>query len=213
MATPFQVCIGPGEDEYAAFYLNKDGNIQYSMSEYPLPRVTAVLLSDSALLTTTHLDYPNNKILKPVAHGWLVAAWKGKCGSDILKSRLVLGPDDTYLAVTPSAILHGEGLMPSLVKLLQAYEARIPSAPVITEAALGANGAWWVQFSDRTCQYDFAGAWPSLEALFRDGVVDERNINARLPPVFRHLNHNSGARGLTKADLNLCSLSFSLRKT
>jgi len=33
IATSYQVCIGPGDDEYAAFYLNKDGNIQYSMSE------------------------------------------------------------------------------------------------------------------------------------------------------------------------------------
>jgi len=154
ISTAYQICIGPGEDEYAAFYMNKDGNIQYSM------------------------NYPNNEILKPVTQ-WFIDAWKGQPAHDILKSRLVVGPEGTYIAFTPSAIKYGgeKHMNSDLVKILKTQATKGSSVPRIAEAALGVNGSWWVQFTDRTSKYDLAG-YNSLENLLRDKVVTDKTINS-----------------------------------
>ena len=66
-----------------------------------------------------------------------------------------------------------------LVKLLKAQAAKGSSIPRIAEAALGVNGSWWVQFTDKTSKYDLTG-YSSLEKLFRDKIVTDRTINASL---------------------------------
>jgi hypothetical protein len=47
----------------------------------------------------------------------------------------------------------------------------------MTEATLGYKGAWWVQFEDGSCEWDFAGGYAELGEVFRNGVVDITTIN------------------------------------
>jgi hypothetical protein len=48
---------------------------------------------------------------------------------------------------------------------------------MITEAALGHGGAWWIRFENGTDSWDFAGGYKELEQLLRGGDVDPKTIN------------------------------------
>jgi hypothetical protein len=126
------------------------------------------------VLTSTHL--------KP-AVSFLVSHFKAH-PQDILRSHLVLGPGNTYIAITPSHILWN---VPESLRNMVAgrgYGLKGSENPnkdsVIANAALGQGGAWWVKFRDGSVMWDLAGGYVELQLLLKENAVVHNNINVSL---------------------------------
>jgi hypothetical protein len=95
-------------------------------------------------------------------------AFVGPAGPDnVVRSSLVLGPADAFVAITPYRL---QTNVPSVAPLLGA-SSRSP----VVRAALGCGGAWWVQYADGSCRWDFAGGFAPLNALLPQ-EVDPRSV-------------------------------------
>lgn len=124
-------------------------------------------------------DFPDeDKIIKPVTE-WLKAVWKDHKQEDILRSRLIIGPDSTFLAITPFGVRWGpESCFPSsLHDVLDVYYNRKGATPLLREATLGANGAWWICFEDGTSKWDLAGGYSQLETLLSEGAIQPKSMD------------------------------------
>ena len=91
----------------------------------------------------------------------------------LVNTKITVGPNNTYLASRGSEINHSpsENLPLSLVAAIQRKD-RQP----IKEACLGYGGAWWFQYADGTCDWDFAGCYHELNELLSKGEVSPSTI-------------------------------------
>jgi hypothetical protein len=56
----------------------------------------------------------------------------------------------------------------------------LKDASMITEAALGHGGTWWIRFENGLDNWDFAGGYKELEQIFKGGDIDPKTINVCL---------------------------------
>jgi hypothetical protein len=101
---------------------------------------------------------------------------------DVMRSRLVLGPNKTFIAITPSRVLLEAPALSSDFRAVEAVTGHNESEKPkndskITDAALGKGGAWWLKCSDGSHLWDFAGGYRELERIFRGNEVDHKTIN------------------------------------
>jgi hypothetical protein len=116
--------------------------------------------------------------MAPIAK-WFMESWKDKPEHSILGSRFVYGPDGSYVAFTPYSIRTSaeNTLAVGLNSILKPYKDKSPGDLMLVEAALGHGGAWWVQFKDNTCQWDFNGSYKELDQLLNSRTVKPEQIN------------------------------------
>jgi hypothetical protein len=106
------------------------------------------------------------------------------------RSRFILGPDKTYFVLTPEEYFLGpkgkdatprsESTLASLRAFLQERNQLPPAQKkVMTDAALGVGGAWWLRFADGSCRWDLAGRYKELEGLL-ESWEEIRDIDVRL---------------------------------
>jgi hypothetical protein len=93
---------------------------------------------------------------------------------------LVLGPAGTFIAITPSAIRWDVANPLRDLMTIRGYGFEGSEKPkegsMITDAALGHGGAWWVRFENGTDNWDFDGGYRELEQLLKGGDVDPKTI-------------------------------------
>lgn len=128
-------------------------------------------------------DIITSQHLKPIVDIFL-ADFKAH-PHDVLRSRLILGPDNSFIAITPHTTRwHGLDT-PSPRRLLgdRGYATDGSGKPKegweIVDAALGYRGAWWIRFANGTCNWDFNGGYEELDQLLNSGHVKSDTINVR----------------------------------
>jgi hypothetical protein len=177
---PYSVCLGPGDNEYCAFYVDKENELHYSISL----SLSLVNLFIGSFILVKHIniyqtqpDMLTSQTVKP-AVDFFVAHFKSQ-PQDILQSRLVLGPANTFIAITPSGVrwnVARNDLMTARGYGSDGSGKRTEGARM-TDAALGFGGAWWVRFENGRCNWDLAGGYGDLERLLTGGDVDPKTIN------------------------------------
>jgi hypothetical protein len=108
--------------------------------------------------------------------------------------RLVLGPDNSYFALTPSMYKHmmpktsrnlfqrspsqpSQSLAAFLAERNSMADAQRVGTPGISDVALGYQGAWWVRLTDGTYKWDLNGGYAELESLLQGGTAMMKDIN------------------------------------
>lgn len=117
-----------------------------------------------------HPDYSEKTPLYPMQQFLLSP---GSQDPLLVNTKVTVGPDNTYLALKGSEISHSpeECLPPNLVAALRRKELQ-----PIKEASLGYGGAWWLQYADGTCDWDFAGCYHELNELLSTSKLDPGTI-------------------------------------
>jgi hypothetical protein len=104
-------------------------------------------------------------------------AFVGPDGPDnVVRSSLVLGPANSFIAITPYRV---QTNVPSVAPLLGAS-----SGSPVARAALGCGGAWCLQYADGSCRWGFAGGFAPLNTLLLQ-EVDPRSIKVSLHLCFQ----------------------------
>ncbi|KAK0624047.1 hypothetical protein B0T14DRAFT_517461 [Immersiella caudata] len=159
LGTPYSLTLGPGENEYAAVYLNKETNSIWRSLNYAkdthLYGITNILFAKN--------DGPSHPSEERISIGGPSSDKSSQHTYIVVKGGVVYLPPSktTPLPASLTATLDNEKRLKKPVR----------------DVVLGHGGAWFLQYTDGTYKFDFAGRYQELEQILQSDVPDIQHLS------------------------------------